>query len=304
MIRITTTKRLAALHAEAAQLPELRAQVTAVQERLAAAETARDGATAELRECQRRLEPPAPAPEAAREEPVPPASAQPLPTVDDLHHPHFISATPTAYGTKYRFNPFTGREPKPTLPYEKVSHLAWDDLQPLYSEYDAARIMWGQAKFRCQARPALTNAVPAWQGYVRARSAMDAAFAAFWDTEDGNWRAQILRLSDAQSQALTEARRWDEVAEGLARLERDHLDEVGEMYELRLRHFASELDLDIKDWDLDHYSAYERPRYHYGSWSTPLVKEVEKEVDRQKERLKEVADLSGQPAADVTDGAV
>lgn len=49
MIRITTTGRLAALRTEAAQLPGLRGQLAEAQEQLAATETARDEATAELR---------------------------------------------------------------------------------------------------------------------------------------------------------------------------------------------------------------------------------------------------------------
>jgi hypothetical protein len=212
-----------------------------------------------------------------------------------FHHPHFIAGELTsrdAYGAYYafQFSPFSGDEAEPRLPdkngvWERVSS---DDYRFLAAEYECAYTMWAQARFRLAAAPMLQAAAPVWQEYDRAREAMAAAFAAFWETSDGAWRAQILRLTDAHAQAVAAAEKWDATACGLARAWHDHLGDVGETRELDLQDVASGVGLDISRWDIDSADAYA------GSWARnwPAARAALEEIERQKERLKEVDELA------------
>jgi hypothetical protein len=138
------------------------------------------------------------------------------------HHRHFVSAQPGKRQDSYHFTfrPFTGYETRPELNVAVYddSGVSLDDRILLAREYEAARTLWSQAKFRLHAKPAITRAQPIWQEYTRARTTMDAAYAAFGDTEDNKWRAQLLKLADTHRDVLAAAQQWDTVAEGLARL--------------------------------------------------------------------------------------
>lgn len=215
------------------------------------------------------------------------------PDLTSLHHPHFLAGELTfrdSYGSSYRFafRPFTGDEPEPQLPDDLPDGLAADDYRFLSAEYQFAYTMWAQARFRRAVIPMLQAAASLWQEYQRATKAMAAAFAAFWETGDLQWRAQILRLTDTHAQALAAARTWDEAAAGLARVQHEHLLDVGEERELDLRDVAPGAGLDIARWDIDTADAYA------SSWrdSWPAATAVRDEIERQKRRLKEVDELA------------
>jgi 8-oxo-dGTP pyrophosphatase MutT (NUDIX family) len=236
-----------------------------------------------------------PDPDQQEEEPVNATAAADL---TPFHHPHFIDGrrdTEYRFGTRYffQFRPFTGSEPKPEMPDGLWNQLSEeDDYQLLRAEYRLAYELWAKARFRRDVTSMLRAAVPVWQEYEQARNAMAAAFAAFWETSDIQWRAQILRLTDAHAQAVAAARNWDSVAASLTRAEHEHLRDVGEEHELSLRDVAAETGLDISTWEISGDYDYKRPEWHYGEFVTPTVRAVREEIERQKERLKEVDELA------------
>jgi hypothetical protein len=214
-----------------------------------------------------------------------------------FHHLHFIDGkrdTEYPYGARYffQFRPFTGSEPEPEMPDGLWNQLSEDDYRLLRAEYQLAYELWAKTRFRRDITPMLRAAVPVWQEYERARSAMAAAFAAFWETSDIQWKAQILRLTDAHAQAETAARNWDDVAASLARAQDKHLRDVGEEHELDLRDVATGADLDISTWEICGDYDYKRPEWHYGEFVTPAVRAVREAIGRQKDRLKEVDELA------------
>lgn len=209
------------------------------------------------------------------------------------HHTHFAGgelAFRDSYGSSYRFafRVFTGDEPEPRMPDDVPGQLTDDEYRFLAAEYEFAYTMWAQARFRRAVIPMLRAAAPLWQEYQRATSAMDAAFAAFWETSDLQWRAQILRLTDTHAQAQAAARKWDEAAAGLARAQHEHLRDVGEERELDLRDVAPDAGLDITSWDIDTADAYT------SDWrdSWPAADAIRREIERQKDRLTEVDQLA------------
>jgi hypothetical protein len=240
---------------------------------------------------------PDPAPEAGTPAPEQPAaredSAVASETPDPIrkyHHLHFISAEHKTWGTKYTFRGFTGSEPEPQSPEAawKDDSLSWEERRLVDREYEAARCMWSQARFRRDAAPAITSAVSVWQAYARARSAMDAAFAAFWETGDGQWRAQILRLTDAHEEALRTAAEWDRVADRLVRMQYEHFRYVGEGNELTLKDAGAGIGIDTTSWFIDFY--------YYGNQrdGDTLTSKVREAISGHKDRLREVAELTPQ----------
>ena len=209
------------------------------------------------------------------------------------HHPHFVSIVKeTEWGTRYNFGLFTGHEPKPEVPQaaEDDKSLTWGQRCTLSREYRAARTMWGLARFRIDLRPIATKAAPIWQEYARARKAMDAVFADFWETDDNRWRAQLLKLTDAHNAALDAARRWDKEAEELAKLQEDHQRTVGEEHEEDFRQVTPEFGIDSSGW------LVLWPEEYRGTWGpkeTPAVKDVRDEIKKQEERLQQVQGLAG-----------
>ncbi|MFE5108317.1 hypothetical protein [Streptomyces sp. NPDC056663] len=117
-------------------------------------------------------------------------------------------------------------------------------------------------------------------------------FNEFWSTADGRWRAQLLRLTDAERAAKTAAEAWDEIAEQLAALAATQVRTAGEEHELELRDVAKEIGLDAQGWHIDHISAYEPTPFH--RHDTPVVGALARQIDQQRERLREVAQLAGE----------
>lgn len=230
----------------------------------------------------------------AEAESTAPAPAAPVADMSRYHHPHFQRAEPGQFEgwTTYWFAPFTGREPKPEVPsavYDDET-VTREQRRELGNQYQAARTIWSQARLRVQAGPLLRQAAPLWEAWQAAQTELRQVFKGFWKTEDGRWRAQLLRLTDAEQAAKEAAAEWDEVAGKLARLTEDQIRIAGENDELRLTQVAEELGLDASEWLIGLYWDYEPNVYGH---STPLVEALTREINEQRERLREVAKLAG-----------
>ena len=244
-----------------------------------------------------------PAPAAARETQTnenPGQEEQPV-TPDPIapyRHRNFISVEQGPDGLCYKFQPFSGWEQEPQVPAAawKDQALTWADTQRLSDEYEAASALWHRPRFLSRVTPVLKEAVPAWQAYAQARSSMDAEYAAFWETEDGRWRAQLLRLVTAHDLTLAAAEAWDRRAAYLASLYREYHDAVISRYALPLRDFAAAAGIDAAGWEIDFYhDRYPENRHGYG---TPQVKAVRAAITEQQDRLRTVGELAPASALD------
>ncbi|MFD6113849.1 hypothetical protein ACFWG0_27600 [Streptomyces yangpuensis] len=230
--------------------------------------------------------------------PAPAAEPEAAPAADltRYHHPLFVRSEPRVFGAALYFQGFTGREERPEMPMAAWEDKAvtWEQRRELSLQYDAARVMWSQARLRLQAGPVLRRAAPLWEAWTTAQAELHQVFAAFWTTPDGMWRAQLLKLTDAEQAAQSAARAWDQVAEELAKLAAEQLRAAGEEYDLPLTEVAKELGLDAADWVIDSPDQYETGPYSWRT-ETPVVRHATGEITQQRERLTEVARLAGDP---------
>jgi hypothetical protein len=210
-----------------------------------------------------------------------------------FHHPHLVCAGPGRREgeTQYTWKPFTGREPEPRLPVDAEELLADDGMsyaqyRVLENEYHSARVMWSRARFTEQARARAVKAAPVWEAYAERRGEMDALFAAFRETADGKWRAQIMRLTEAHRAARAAAVAWDEECRALAELVHEHQQAAGYSEALRLDEVVP--DLDIRAWQVSSHEEYQE----YGWHSCLLASGVEEAIEEQRERLREIAALT------------
>ncbi|MFC9734298.1 hypothetical protein ACFWGM_35510 [Streptomyces roseolus] len=228
------------------------------------------------------------------------AAAKPVlsPAVDIARyaHSHYLRAEPTAFGSAtFYFHAFTGREPRPEMPRE-----AWDDPALTYeqkreldAQYTVAESLWSQGRLRIQAAPVMRRAAPLWQAWKETEALLRETFEAFRHSPDGMWRAQLLRLTEAEETALAAAKAWDAVAEELSLLAAEQRRASTEGHELELTTVAAELGLDASDWSIHWPDDYTSRSY---SWpQTPTVRALTAEIERQRERLREVARLAGDP---------
>ncbi|MCZ4098022.1 hypothetical protein [Streptomyces sp. H39-C1] len=140
----------------------------------------------------------------------------------------------------------------------------------------------------------LRKAAPLWNAWTTARGELHRVFQGFWETADGRWRAQLLSLTDAERAAKAAAAAWDEVAETLARMAADQIGAAGHDEALHLTEIAQELGLDSSAWRIDSVDAY-NPASYWGR-ETPLVESLNDEIEKQRERLREVAGLAAEAA--------
>ena len=244
-------------------------------------------------------------------EPPKDPAVQLSPAAVAFHHPHYVGAEPIdgfgggIIGYRFMWRPFTGSEPDPydddtslyTGPAEALTEV---DRRFLQAEWRSARAMWGQARFRVKVTPMIRAAVEVWKAYARARAAMDAAYARFVALPDQQWRSALLALTGAHDAAMAAAIAWDRTAGELSRAEWDHLREVGEENELRVRDVAAELGIDVSAWLLgcdDEYRSVPAAAddwRHAGEYSLPpLTRDVRAVVLEQENALKRVGQLTG-----------
>ncbi|MER7761337.1 hypothetical protein [Streptomyces sp. NPDC097619] len=213
------------------------------------------------------------------------------------HHPAFVRVEPGHFegDLVYYFTGFTGRESEPavlTAAYadETLTHA---QVRELSRQYRSAGVLWSHARLYLLAVPLLHQAVPVWNEWTAARDELRMVFSEFWTTADSRWKAQLLRLTDAETAAKQAARKWDDIAVQLAKLADDQVHVAGYDNELPLSDVAQVAGLDIRGWDICHVDEYTPPFNR----PTPLVYDLNSEIKQQRERLTEVASLAGDVAA-------
>ncbi|MGW3698738.1 hypothetical protein ACWECR_38630 [Streptomyces sp. NPDC005056] len=223
----------------------------------------------------------------------PPASpTAPAALVDTSRydHPLFQRSESGRHKVTYYFAAFVGSEPEPQAPLAAYKVLGREQIAELGRQYEAARILWSKARLRRQAAPVLAKAAPVWGAWTAAKAELERVYNAFWETADGRWRAQLLRLTDAENAAETAAGAWDEIAQQLAQLADDQITAAGYDDELRLTTVAIERGLDASEWHIDHIDAYTNRVW---GRPTPLLDVLAAQINTQRERLVEVARLAG-----------
>ncbi|MEY9997316.1 hypothetical protein ABIE67_009435 [Streptomyces sp. V4I8] len=238
--------------------------------------------------------------------PAPPAPRAITPADPTRYnHPNFLDIQPGKYGgTTFRFKAFTGLEPKPEYPAaaNDDAALTWAMRGDLLDQYEAARVLWSKARLRHEATPLLRKAAPLWTAWTTAWDELTAVFEQFRTVSDGHWRAQLLRLTDAEDAATAAADAFDGIATQLAQAVDDQISVAGREEEVELTTLAQELGIDASDWvvhSLRDYT-YPLPNYrivrggiaHYGH-ATPLAAAAARLIADQRERLRQVADLAG-----------
>ncbi|MCM2394395.1 hypothetical protein [Streptomyces albipurpureus] len=224
--------------------------------------------------------------------PVPAKAAPPPAAAADTSrydHPLFVRVTPGQYGGwVYSFGAFTGREERPEMPAAVWGDkaVAYEQRRELGRQYAAAQVMWSKARLRAQAQPLLREAAPLWEAWQAAHAELQDTFRAFWNTPDGRWRAQLLRLTDAERAARAAATAWDRTASELAWRVEEQLREAGEDNVLALTVVAREIGLDASGWEIAWAG-------EYGPGRTPMVEALNGEIAAQRDRLAEVARLAG-----------
>ncbi|MEU7802685.1 hypothetical protein AB0B10_25835 [Micromonospora arborensis] len=236
---------------------------------------------------------------ATKETPMPTST-----TVPTWHHPHFVSAKKTSFSIQYQFKAFTGDEPEPKLP-ESVSlafanaydtgepntparRAALDAWQDAEQEARAANTSWCVARYHRDVAAILRKAVPAAQAYLRAKQAVDAAYAALDDAPDGRWRATLLRLADARSAALTAAEQFDQAVEPAAGLSDGLPERVLELTD-SIEGVGRQVGLDTSDWYIGTSDEYR------GYGAGPSQDKLARKFEEQDRRIKEVSRLAGDP---------
>ncbi|MEU9983739.1 hypothetical protein [Streptomyces sp. NPDC050856] len=227
------------------------------------------------------------------------ASAKPVlsPAVDIARyaHPHYLRAEPSTFGSvTFYFRTFTGREPRPEMPREAWNDpaLTYEQKRELDAQYTVAESLWSQGRLRIQAAPVMRRAAPLWQAWKEAEALLRETFEAFRHSPDGMWRAQLLRLTEAEQTALAAASAWDAVAEELSLLAAEQRRAATEEHELELTTVAKELGLDASGWDI-HWPDDYTPRSYSWQHQTPTVRALTTEIEQQRDRLREVARLAG-----------
>jgi hypothetical protein len=210
------------------------------------------------------------------------------------HHPHYLRVEQNGPGqVRFLFREFTGRESEPSSPLEMYRDPALTSEQRtmIGHQYTAARVLWSQRRMRVQAAPLLETAALRWSAWTIAHDTMMSRFAGFATLPDDQWRSQVLRLLDAHRVARQMAADWDDIAEQLAVVVDDQHSAVDDWSdEMDLAVVAAELGVDIKDWLVDHISAYRATPYY--RHDTPLVARLVKTIDDQRARLADVAHLT------------
>ncbi|MFF5188727.1 hypothetical protein ACFY30_34015 [Streptomyces sp. NPDC000345] len=218
--------------------------------------------------------------------------------ISRYHHPLFLRSEPGRFEgwVTYSFRAFTGLEEQPQMSMEAIrdTTLTREQSTELSNQYEAARVLWSKARLRRQAGPLLKQAAPLWEAWTAAHGQLVAAFREFWTTEDGRWRAQLLRLTDAERAAESAAEAFDEIAEKLTQLAEEQIQVAGEDEDLPLSTIAKELGLDDSDWHIAWHGAYTSSTASWRGIGDRLIDKVHKEIDAQRERLREVQVMAGE----------
>ncbi|MET8704214.1 hypothetical protein ABZW10_35990 [Kitasatospora sp. NPDC004723] len=204
--------------------------------------------------------------------------------LEGRHHPHFTGTVPTELGNLVlTFTAFTGDEAEPALPADHWHDRALSPAarQLLGAEYDEACGLWRDARYVLDLQIAATGCANRWTAYTRARQEMDDLAAALSSTPDTQWRSTVYRLITAQDAVLAAATAWDHKARGIADVHAAYV------YSSLPRNEAAEKAGHDPAWVVGSDS-------DYSTWGpAPLYKDVFAAIERQRDHLRRVAELTG-----------
>ncbi|MET9260349.1 hypothetical protein [Amycolatopsis sp. NPDC004079] len=220
-------------------------------------------------------------------------------SVDYPHQPHFVRVEPAPEGdhanilcrylnrsgmtptprVKFTFEAFTGDEPEPLLP--SIADLdrasAMRNEAPFASalcetEWRVARDLWRLARHTRRLLPVLDDAAVVWTRYDHARDTMNRLYRGLGTT--AKWNQAVMRLLDAQENALNEAEDWGRVSRLIAEAE-----DQKHLFFPSFTVLASQHGIDehASLWQLD----------------PDARATVESTIRAQKHRLREIRELSG-----------
>ncbi len=236
------------------------------------------------------------------------------------HLPAYLTKVePHTYHIRYTFKPFTGREAEPMEPdYKticddpKLAHEYWDKEagRPVADEaeyelreaarhllsdvYRQARIEWKNARHVADLKATVKNTSDLWKDHTQAKHAVEAAFAYLREPDAAKeWLAAISRLVDAQDIYLKAAIAFDERAQEIAEVHKQHFHEemLGYDEALAVAGFP-----EAKDWYIAGSSDYgtfysgEYSRYTTAGQAQALIKEQEAHVAKVGRLAGQVAD--------------
>ncbi|TQE33155.1 hypothetical protein [Streptomyces ipomoeae] len=214
------------------------------------------------------------------------------------HHPHFASAEPGQVAGQWEFTflEFSGQEQRPELVGAFWDdNLSEEDRDLLREEYRRAQELWGTARFQDKGRSQVRKMSSLWPAYRQAVADMTAAFYNLESTPSTGWRAQVMKVTRLHDAALKAAQAWDVAGANLAEAYAEYQQAVGPHTSIRLKELISQFGINTKDWevyrkyDYDPDSAPCSPR----SFLTPTVKKVTDQIEEHEERIRRVAELTG-----------
>ncbi|MFD9078240.1 hypothetical protein [Streptomyces erythrochromogenes] len=203
------------------------------------------------------------------------------------HHPHFTGASAGQFGRLvFDFRPFTGAEQEPLRPIDawRDESLAPDALAFIDAQYDEASRLWREAACVAALKQATNGAASLWDTYSRARADMDQLFTSLDSKPDTHWRAAVSQLVAAQNKALDAAVTWDRKGLEIATVHEGY-----HYVELSRADVYEAASVDPSEWVVGDF-------YDYQSFRRgPLARDLQQHIAAQREHLRTVAALSGDP---------
>ncbi|MFC9282785.1 hypothetical protein [Streptomyces collinus] len=216
-----------------------------------------------------------------------------------------VEPNPSGWGLSFVFTPFTGREPRPSLPaafYQdpKLRYVA-EDVDPAEHRlreladhivcdlYDRAQELWADAAYVADLRQVVRDAPERWRTYERDLKALQAAYAYLRTPEAAaEWPSALSRLIDAQARTMTAAEAFDDRAQAIVEVHAKHLHaDLGRNAALERAGHP-----DAQHWHLTEPEHYHRGQ-HFFDTDVPLAEIVRRLIEQQDAHLAKVARLSG-----------
>jgi hypothetical protein len=217
-----------------------------------------------------------------------------------------VEPSPSGYGLRFEFAPFTGREKAPTVPSaqyddprltyvsqrdDPAEHQLREAAKQILDElYEQARDEWKDAAYVAALKLAVKDAPDRWRTYERETKALESAYAYLRSPEAAQeWPSAISRLVDAQDRARTAAVAFDERAEEIAAVHDKYLHaDLGHVAALTRAGYPEAADWDIAMADYHGYS-------HFSEHNTdvPLRERVRRLIAQQDAHVAKVGRLSG-----------
>ncbi|MFD4904174.1 hypothetical protein [Kitasatospora purpeofusca] len=204
--------------------------------------------------------------------------------LEGRHHQNYLGIARTEFDNLvFTFKPFTGVEKEPAMPAEvwRDESLARAAREALAAEYEDARRLWLDARYVRELKIVSAGAPELWTAHTRAEQEMELIFASLYSTAETHWRSTVSRLVAAQEAALTASAAWDRKARTVVDVHAAH-----NHSNLSQREASEQAGLDAA-WEFGAHGDYD------GWGRTPLNQQVFNAVERQREHLRQVADLTG-----------